>query len=151
MKSIQTKLTETIFQLFEDNGFELINVSKLSNLGYWSIQKSNSLKELGAIGYEFQDSYNMFTITIGGRRVPSQVGRDDYFTFHIQTSDNQTLQTFLNNLQKEIEFLKESDDTIEDGLLKRAKHTLALYMSQKTGKTSQECFHNLSNFINDEV
>ena len=111
MPSIQDKITANITKTFEQYGFEPVAVKNCSNIGYWSIQRPDDLHEYGRVGFDFQGRYNTFTITIGDRKVESQPGRKDYFSFMIKTSDNDGYRNFVNVLTQELFKLKNEIDS----------------------------------------
>jgi hypothetical protein len=102
MASIQDKITNDICNTFEKYGFDPVTVKSCSNVGYWSIQRPDSLDEYGRVNFDFQGSYNIFRITIGDRKIESQPGRADYFDFHIKTSENDRYQNFKKVLDAEL-------------------------------------------------
>jgi hypothetical protein len=102
MPSIQDKITTDIHNTFEKYGFEPVTVKSVSNMGYWSIQRPDDLTEYGRVGFNFQGSYNIFSIKIGDRKIESQPGRADYFDFHINTSENDKYQNFKEVLANEL-------------------------------------------------
>ena len=102
MLSIQEKITADIKKKFNHYGFEPVTVKNVSNIGYWSIQRPDDLHEYGRVGFDFQGSYNNFTITINGRKIESQPGRGDYFQFLIKTSDNDEYRRFTAILDEEL-------------------------------------------------
>ena len=102
MASIQEKITNDICNTIEQHGFDPVTVKNCSNMGYWSIQRPDSLDEYGRVHFDFQGSYNIFKITIGDRKIESQPGREDYFDFHIKTSDNTAYRNFTAVLDEEL-------------------------------------------------
>jgi hypothetical protein len=107
MRSIQEKINADITKKFEQYEFEPVVVKMVSNVGYWSIQPDDECYEHGRVHFNFQGSYNIFSITIGDRKIESQPGRVDYFDFHINTSENDKYQNFIEIVDKTLNQLRD--------------------------------------------
>lgn len=76
MKNMDDKVLNDLIGIIEDAGFETIN-----HWGRIHIQPSDDIKDVAVLGYDFQKDDMRFTLTVLGRKIPSQPGRSDYFDF----------------------------------------------------------------------
>ncbi len=99
MKSFQQRTLESIERMAEDFGLECTQSASYGNAGQVNLHIPDSHVPLGFIAYDFQSSTYKLSITINGRKIPSQVGRADYFDFY---QDNDKPTRFWHALEHEL-------------------------------------------------
>jgi hypothetical protein len=82
MQSAQSRILEMIEQRIVAKGYEVASSFNYSNLGTVRIYRPGTPIECGSITFDFQDATYSLSICFAGRRIPSQPGREDYFTFY---------------------------------------------------------------------
>lgn len=82
MKSFQSRVLDKLEAEVAKFGLETSIQSDWGNTGTVLIHQPGSITPAALIRYDFQSSSYKLTITVGGRRVPSQFGRYDYFDFY---------------------------------------------------------------------
>lgn len=104
---MKLKVLTNLKALAESLGLEVIDRPQWANNGSLSIQFPDEIGELASVGYDFQDTWGTmtFTLTVKGKRLPSQPGRPDYFDFYIQYTAADDFRYFRNRLQQALSTL----------------------------------------------
>ena len=82
MQDIQDRILARIEAVAADAGLETSRRSAWANTGTVFFLRPGGVVPVGETAYSFQDGVYELTLTWGGRKVPSQVGRYDYFKFY---------------------------------------------------------------------
>lgn len=77
---------------------EAIIIPNFSNTGKLSIQYKDKVGELASINYDFQRDTMTFSIVVGGKKIPSQLGRSDYFDFYMNHNEISDYERFKNSM-----------------------------------------------------
>lgn len=102
MRKFQEKALTIISDTIKDCGFEPVLSLGYSNVGIIGVQKENVLGDYASVSFNFQTEYATYTLTVGGKQIPSQPGRNDYFTFYLKSDDVAGYQRFINTLKEHL-------------------------------------------------
>jgi hypothetical protein len=102
MITFQSKVLRDITSVIEAAGFQCIDVPNYSNGGKLSIQLENKIGELGSVSYHIEFNTMTFSITLGGKKIPSQPGRADYFSFYMSHTSVSKYYSFRSKLESEL-------------------------------------------------
>lgn len=82
MQSFQARVLSKIAETAEAHGAEVSQSADYANTGSVNLHIAGMIAPAIVIGYDFQTSTYTMRITSRGVRIPSQIGRADYFDFH---------------------------------------------------------------------
>lgn len=82
MKSAQAHILGMVEERIEKRNLVAIQAAAFSNTGSILIYRQLGKQALGSIHYDFQADAYKLSITVAGRRIPSQIGRAGYFDFY---------------------------------------------------------------------
>lgn len=78
MREMRTKILDDLIGIIEESGLEAVAHSSRIH-----IQPADDLEDIAVIGFNISGDRMDFSLTVLGKRIPSQPGRDDYFTFRM--------------------------------------------------------------------
>lgn len=90
-QSFQDRMIQSITAKIEAAGFEVSTQTDWGNTGSIYAHCKGEVTPIIMVGYNFQSGSYTLTLTAGDRRVPSQIGREDYFDFYHPTVTAKTL------------------------------------------------------------
>lgn len=82
MQSFQARVLAKIAELAEARGAEVSQSPEYLNTGTINLHGAGVIAPAIVVGYDFQTATYTLTLTTGGQRIPSQLGRAGYFDFH---------------------------------------------------------------------
>lgn len=106
MQTFQDRVLKRIADSLTYYGLEPSISFDWANTGLVYGHNPNAITPVVTIGFDFQPASYKLTITVGSRKIPSQLGRPDYFDFYYPEASAKT--RFWNCLEAE---LKQLDET----------------------------------------
>jgi len=82
IQSFQSRTLDAIAAKIETYSLEVSEAHAWGNIGNLFVHRKGVVTPVMTIHYNFQSHAYTLSITVGTRKVPSQVGRSDYFDFH---------------------------------------------------------------------
>ena len=88
IETVSERIIGKIKQKLESRGYEIALKSTWANVGRIFIYRNVDIARAYAeISYDFQAETYTLTLTVNNKRIPSQIGRDDYFEFYQKYSE----------------------------------------------------------------
>lgn len=103
MRAMREKILDDLIGIIEDSGLEAV-----AHSGRIHIQPSDDIEDIAVIGFSIDVDRMDFSLTVLGKRIPSQPGRDDYFNFRMSFDEEgyKEYKAFRQLVKRELENAK---------------------------------------------